>query len=164
VNDSNSSSFASTLANVARYSLVHRRVAPFVIALSACQHGETPVTPRVECEGSYAIQRGSCEHLPATDCKGLCGYVVRRSSCHPVKSAIVAPAIKNGVVPSTATDDSGRFDLVGLPPGHYVMRVMAEQDEGQLELDVVEGAQPFASPIELDLFDRPCVCGGLCPN
>lgn len=144
-----------------------------VLFLVACHHAETPAAPREQCPGPYAIERGTCEHLPATECKGICGYVVRRSSCAPVKDAVVmpdpvkdavgVPKIMNGTVPHATTDVSGRFDLAGLPPGHHVLRIMAEQDVGHLELDVVEGAQPLAAPIELTLFDRSCACGGACP-
>lgn len=131
--------------------------------LVACQHAPA-AAPGAPCPGPYAIERGACDHVPATACKGICGYVVRRSSCAPVRNAIVTPAIMNGTMPSAASDDSGRFDLAGLSPGHYVLRVMADQDEGRFELDVVEGPQPLAGPIELTLFDRTCGCGGVCPT
>ncbi len=80
----------------------------------------------------------------------------------PLKSALVSVVAPTS--PVASTDETGRFDLVGLVPGHYELRITVERDNGRFPIDVVEGAQPIPFPLELTLLDRSCDCGGECTN
>ncbi len=140
---------------------------PCLIALvfAACGHASPPPATRgAPCPGPYAIQRGTCELPAPTGCKGVCGYVVQQRGCRPLAHAAIFPSIPGVTVQTASTDENGFFDLVGVPPGHYKLRVMAEQDEGTIELDIGEGPQPLEFPLELTLPERSCECGGRCPT
>ena len=126
--------------------------------LVACQH-TPPVASSPQCPGPYPIERGQCEHSAATECQGLCGYVIRGRTCEPIRGVTVVAAGKVGV-----TDDDGRFDLVGVPKGTTQLRISEGLDEGVLDVEVSHSPQPLALPLELVHRDRSCGCGGVCPT
>ena len=86
---------------------------------------------------------------------------MRSRGCEPVSHATV---FVEGMNLGAATDAAGHFDLGPLPAGHYKLRVSAELDTGTLELDVTGGPQPLPAPLELQLANRACGCGGPCPT
>jgi hypothetical protein len=135
-----------------------------VLVVCACHHTPTPVEYNEPCPGPYTIRGGTCVHEAPTACQGLCGYILQTNGCAPVKNAIISPFVPDVAVPNATSDETGRFDLVGIAPGHYKLRVMARQDDASIELDVSGGSQPLATPLELTLAERGCGCGGDCPN
>lgn len=140
------------------------RAALAIVVLTACHHAPVSHETRGECPGPYAVGRATCELPPPVGCKGVCGYILRRGTCAPVKGATVFPYVPNQSVPNAVADETGRFDLVGVPPGHYTIRVMAAQDDAHFDLEIVGGEQPIPAPLELHLTERSCACGGACPT
>lgn len=144
----------------ARYVLGATIVAALA-ASSACAR-KPPTAASSPCPGTYDVVRGACEAAPASECRGVCGQVVRRGGCTPVRNATIFG--EGNAAPSASTDASGHFDLVGLPVGHQTLGISAGQEDARLEIDVVEGPQPLAFPLELTFLDRACGCGGACTN
>jgi hypothetical protein len=140
------------------------RLVALALALAGCRPSQPPAAPQSACPGPYWIERGACARDAAAACHGICGYVLQRGSCRPLKGVMIAPYIVNRAVPNAGTDADGRFDLVGVPAGHYELRVTIEQDVGRFDVDVAGGSQPLPFPLELALLDRSCECGGSCPN
>jgi len=130
------------------------------LALIGCHHAASPAAAPSPCPGPYPITPGTCTAPAPTDCKGVCGVVVRSSGCRPLDHGSVLIESVKLVVP---TDAAGHFDIGPLPAGHYQMKVRAEQDVGTFELDATGSPQTLPSPLELQLLDRSCECGGACP-
>lgn len=128
----------------------------------ACRHAPAhTAAPVVGCSGPSAIVKGRCELPPVADCHGVCGYVVRRDTCKPIKHATVIARVGTDEQ-AAGTDDNGRFELVEIPKGHHSLRVRADRDEGTFELDVDDGPRSLAFPLELARLERTCACGGRC--
>src|SRR5690242_8718991 len=127
---------ADVLADILR-----SRLGAVAVLLVACHQTPRAVGPTQPCPGPYSIVPGTCVHAAPTGCQGVCGYIVRRGGCAPVKNANISPYVANGIVPNAASDDTGHFDLVGVAPGHYTLRVTSEQDDARIELDVTGGSQ-----------------------
>ena len=90
----------------------------------------------------------------------MCGVVVERGSCRPVRDAVV---MVDQVVAST--DQTGRFELPALPAGHYRIVVTAGPDRGALELDLTGTPEVLPQSLEMpSVGNRACGCGGPCPT
>ena len=133
-----------------------------VLVLVACRSSSAPTAKPEACPGAYPITRGTCEPVASiTECRGVCGFVLRSRGCTPVPHATIVvdkPSL------AAATDDTGRFEITGLAAGHYQIRVIAEQDEGVFEFDTTTEPLTLPAPLELTFLDRTCACGGNCPN
>jgi hypothetical protein len=69
----------------------------------------------------------------------------------------------NRVVAST--DEYGRFELSGLPAGHYRIVVSSGPESGALELDITGSPEVLPQPLEVPpIENRVCGCGGPCPT
>src|SRR5258706_12200345 len=91
-------------------------------ALAACRSTPTAATES-PCPGPYAITPGTCTVAAtreASECHGVCGFVLHRGDCRPLRATILAANHAAG------TDPAGRFELPALALGHYQLRVRAD--------------------------------------
>jgi hypothetical protein len=134
------------------------------LLLVGCHPAEPPakvVLHDEPCPGHYALTPGTCTAPAPTECHGVCGVVLRTRGCVPLPHAAVTILTLNL---TTAVDADGHFDIGPLEAGHYELRVSDEQDVGAYQLDATGEPQILPAPLELQLAERTCRCGGDCPN